>query len=238
MRSLLVVVSLFAICGFSAHPPDRLGTLEIVIEPRFSGRALVLGNQLYRSSTGDSLYMDACRFYLCSVQLKGKNGVFAEKESYHLVDAEEPASQIIVLKNVPAGRYQSLCFQVGTDSLTNIAGAMGGDLDPTRGMYWAWNTGYINVKMEGRSNSCPTRQHAFEFHIGGYMPPHQTVRNIELPLKNAVVRNNRTTIVRINADLSQFFSRVSLTQTHSVMIPSRTAVQLADYFKAVFSVHP
>ena len=62
--------------------------------------------------------------------------------------------------NIP---FSKLKFQLGIDSLTNVSGAMGGDLDPTKGMYWTWQSGYINMKIEGKSNSCKTRKNQFQF---------------------------------------------------------------------------
>ena len=236
MRNILLVAAFFAVCGFSNHPPGGSGTLVISFEPQFAGKPLTLGHQLYHTRKGDSLYIDALRFYVSSISLHGKNVFYAENDSYHLIDAEESGTQTIVLTNIPAGRYQSLHFLLGTDSLTNVSGAMGGDLDPTKGMYWAWNTGYINAKIEGRSNACPTRRHAFEFHLGGYKAPYPTARKLEIPLKNTTVRNNTRAFVRVRADLAPFFNKVHLGATHSVMIPSRQASELADCFKDIFFV--
>lgn len=210
----------------------------MTITPQMDGVPLILNDRLYRTPNGDSLYVDVLRFYLTSVQLVGnaKTRRFVEKDSYHLFDAKETGGHTIALNNVPAGRYDSLCFFVGTDSLTNVSGAMGGDLDPTKGMYWAWNSGYINVKLEGRSKSCKTRHNVFEFHIGGYMPPHQTVRRVVLPLKKIAIRENGTTNVRLVVDLEKFFSQIRLAETNMVMIPSKQAAQLADWFTTVFKL--
>ncbi len=208
-------------------------SLALDFQLQFSGKTLELGKQLYHSPTGDSLYLDALRFYVSGIQLKGKNGAYAEKESYHLLDAEQAASLSIALKNVPPGRFDSLVFWVGTDSLINVSGAMGGDLDPTLGMYWAWNSGYINLKLEGRSNSCNNRYHSFEFHIGGYMPPHQTVRRVALPINHWPVLGNS---MDIQVELSKFFANFNLNTFNQVMIPSAKAAQMADFFKGVFSV--
>ena len=220
--------------GFSAQPEKGFGTLVLSINPQFAGQPLVLGEQLYYTSRGDSLYVDVFRYYLSSVQLLGKPVDYQEDNTCHLVDAEDSSSQTIVLKNVPAGRYASLVFYVGTDSLANVSGAMGGDLDPTLGMYWAWNSGYINVKIEGRSNACNTLHHAFTFHIGGYMPPHQTLRRVELPLNKLKIRAGETTSVRVNADLEQFFSSIELKNRNQLMIPGKEAARLADGFTEVF----
>jgi hypothetical protein len=214
------------------------GTLQITIIPQFDGASLILNNQQYRTQNGDSLYIDLLRFYLSAIKMQGKNNAcFVEQDSYHLFDAEEPGSHTMILNNVPAGRYDSLCFFVGTDSLTNVSGVMGGDLDPTKGMYWAWNSGYINVKLEGRSKSCQTRHNVFEFHIGGYMPPHQTVRRVVLPLKPLEIKGSEVTSVRLIVDLGKFFSQIRLAETNSLMIPSKQATQLADWFTGTFMLN-
>ncbi len=233
-QRLFAAVLLITVCGFSGRPAT--GTLRITLVPLVDGKPLILENRLYHIQNGDSLYVDMLRFYLSTLRLKGKNGVvFSEKDSYHLIDAGEDGNCLIALENIPIGVYDTFFFNVGTDSLTNVSGAMGGDLDPTRGMYWAWNTGYVNVKIEGRSNTCNTLHHAFTFHLGGYMPPHQTVRKVELPLQNLRIGENATTDLRIAADLGRFFSRLQLAQTNSVMLPSKQAAQLADYFSGIFS---
>lgn len=236
LKGLFAGVVFAGFCGFYTN--QSAGTLQITIIPKFDGAPLILNNQQYRTQNGDSIYIDLLRFYLSSVQVQGGNNTrFIEQDSYHLFDAEETGSHTIILNNVPAGRYDSLCFFVGTDSLTNVSGAMGGDLDPTKGMYWAWNSGYINVKLEGRSNACKTRHNVFEFHIGGYMPPHQTVRRVVLPLKKIEIRENETTNVRLIVDLEKFFSRIQLAETNSMMIPSKQATQLAEWFTGTFMLN-
>ncbi len=223
--------------GFGSYSNSQPGTVSITIATQFSGQPLMLGNKLYHTANGDSLLLDAFRFYISGVELTGKGHArFVEKDSYHLVDAEESGTQTIVLQDVSAGLYDSLSFYVGTDSLTNVSGAMGGDLDPTLGMYWAWNSGYVNIKIEGRSKACKTLHHAFEFHIGGYMPPYQTLRRVVLPLNKFQVQENATALIEVEADLAKFFSHIQLATTNQVMIPSKLAGQLADYFKGVFQI--
>ena len=227
-------MALLVLCGFSPPPNKGHGNLEIVVALQYAGQPLLLGKQLYRSANGDSFYVDVLRFYLSSVQLQGKGLEYREKDGHHLIDAEDGSTQTIVLKDVPAGVYQLLCLDVGTDSLTNVSGAMGGDLDPSLGMYWAWNSGYINAKVEGRSNACKTLHYTFAFHIGGYKPPHQTLRRLTFPLKNIKIRQGATTSVRIRADLAKFFGQIRLEKTNQVMIPGKQGAQLADGFKQIF----
>lgn len=225
-------IALLALYGFSLR--SGTGTLVVSIAPQYAGQPLLLGQQLYHSPSGDSFYVDALRFYLSAVQLQGKRAEYREKDSYHLIDAEDSSRLTFVLKDVPAGTYASLCFDIGTDSLINVSGALGGDLDPSLGMYWAWNTGYINVKIEGRSNACKTLHHTFEFHLGGYKPPHQSLRRVVLPLGKLKIRADESTFVQTSVDLARFFEKIRLAQTNQVMIPGKQAAQLADVFKQVF----
>ncbi len=228
-----VILSIF-ISAFSKLEIFNGGNLSLHFAPLFSGQNLVLEKQLYHLSNGDSLYVDKLRFYITAVELVGKDGVFTEINSCHLIDAEESVTQSIELQDVPEGTYTSLRFLVGIDSLHNVSGAQGGDLDPTLGMYWAWNSGYVNVKMEGRSTACRTLHQAFEFHLGGYMPPFQSVQQVVLPIQVQVSKRQPADL-SVSVELAKFFGQLDLRTTNQVMQPSRTAVQLAGYFKNVFS---
>lgn len=217
---------------------DALGNVQLDVHLRMQGRDIQLENKQYYTAKGDSLYLDACRFYLSGFELKSAHSTgYKEPNSYHLFDAEDPETAKIMLNSVPATLYDSLVFWVGTDSLANVSGAMSGDLDPTKGMYWAWNSGYINFKLEGRSNACNTRRHMFEFHVGGYLPPYPTVRRVALPLANCVVRQEECRKLALMVDLDGFFKHIRLAECNSVMIPGARAAELADYFKTVFSIN-
>ena len=100
--------------------------------------------------------------------------------------------------------------------------ALSGDLDPAKGMYWAWQSGYINMKMEGKSSSCKTRKNQFQFHIGGYLKPNNALRIVTLNL------SKNTDKIDVNINAATFFSEISLSQTNSIMIPGKRAMQLAD----------
>ncbi|WP_309641573.1 MbnP family protein [Flavobacterium sp.] len=184
--------------------------------------ASIVANQQYISKQKDTLQIDTFRFYVSDIQiLYADNSILKTNES-HLVDLELPNSQ-----KVPIGLYtkkeiKQITFAIGVDSLANVSGALAGDLDPAKGMYWAWQSGYINMKMEGKSSSCKTRKNQFQFHIGGYLKPNNALRTFTLNQP----KNNATIDVAVNVAL--FFSEVSLSQTNSIMIPGKRAMQLAD----------
>ena len=106
---------------------------------------------------------------------------------------------------------------------------MGGDLDPTKGMYWAWNSGYINFKLEGTSPLCQTRNNEFSFHLGGYSQPYPSFQTIKLPIK----KSKELTVV---VNFADFFDQVNLTKQNKVMSPGKLSQDLSIQLTKLFSV--
>jgi hypothetical protein len=223
----------------SIHPSPEPGSLKIIIDPVFGKYPLILSNRPYVSGSGDTVFIDLFRFYISGLKLKNANSDVAENNSYHLVDAVVPGSLTITFKDIPEGTYSALNFLLGVDSLANVSGAMSGDLDPAKAMYWAWNTGYIMAKLEGHSPACPALHHAFEFHIGGYLPPYQTARKISLAIPSLKIEGGKERIIQIKADAAEWFISPSVVRLHeinSVTIPGKQACRIADNYSDMFSI--
>jgi hypothetical protein len=172
--------------------------------------------------------IETLRFYVSSVEITYHDGTkFQEKNSVHLIDLEDANSWKWNLLDSKDADVKFVSFLLGTDSLTNVSGILEGDLDPIKGMYWAWNSGYINFKVEGfkREENSP-----FEFHIGGYLPPYQTVQRIELPV------NTINQPMRIRLNLSQFLDQINLNEVREVMIPGPDAAALARQLSNCFTL--
>jgi len=186
-------------------------------------------NKKYVSKSKDTLQLETFRFYVSNIKLILKdNSEISEENSYHLIDLEDPNTQKISFSKKPNIEIKKIVFSLGIDSTASVSGALSGDLDPTKGMYWAWQSGYINFKIEGNSSSCKTRNNAFQFHVGGYLKPNYAIRTIELePLNSNFV---------INVDLAEWFNQIKLSETNSIMIPGLKAMDLADKAKSMFSI--
>lgn len=173
----------------------------------------------YQYKEKDSLNITAFRFYISHIEFlqKGKI-IFAEPNSYHLIDAEIKESRKLVI-NIPclAGRQaadeaiDNIRYYLGIDSLTNVSGARGGDLDPTKGMYWTWQSGYINFKLEGISNVCATHKNEYQFHSGGYSLTQNALQTVILPVN--------ANIATVSFDLKKFFSAIDLDKFNHIMSP-------------------
>lgn len=196
---------------------------------KYNGETVILEDKYYSLPNGDSIAFDVLRYYITGISFyNGNRQVFAEKESYHLIDHSKENTTTIEL-DMPGKDYNMLRFNLGVDSVTNTSGALTGDLDPGKGMYWAWQSGYINFKLEGRSNACLTRRHEFSFHLGGYLAPGYAMQTISKPIHN-------TTDIFITIALDKFIQAIDLTKQNSIMIPGEEAVELSQKAAASFEI--
>ena len=220
------IVFLFLFC-FQGNSQSKNDSLAVNFHLEFSKLPLEL-HKNYISTSKDTLTIETFRCYISNIQIQYEdNTVFTQKGSYHLLDLENPNSFQIPITRKNHKLISKITFNIGIDSLTNTSGAMAGDLDPIKGMYWAWQSGYINMKIEGKSPSCNTRKNEFQFHLGGYMKPYYAMRKVEL---NYNSNNN----INIGIDLKDFFSNIKLSQTNSVMTPGKPAMVLADVSVKMF----
>lgn len=209
----------------------RIGLAQTTITflPQWNNQTLKLNTSYCDASISDSVIFTGLRFYISNVQFYQNNQVvYTAPALAYLIDLEGKTQLQFPKLTTP---YNALKFTLGVDSVTNVAGALGNDLDPTLGMYWAWQSGYINLKLEGVSNICKTRNHVFQFHIGGYLQPYQTWQ--EVTLQNVSSKN-----INISFDLAQFMAKSGLNIAPEVMSPNPNAVHLAQLFKTIFSTLP
>jgi hypothetical protein len=192
----------------------------------YDGQEVSLGTTL-KDSLNNWIEFNTLRFYLSELYITDNQGQELAGDQYQLIDLENPES-LTILKH-ENGIIQ-LRFILGIDSLTNVSGILDGPLDPINGMYWTWNSGYINFKLEGRSNLSLAPKNEFEYHLGGYLSPYSTAREIILqpdPKK-------QETIIEIQLD--KWLRTIDMSETNSVMIPGPKAVQLSDELVNVFMV--
>lgn len=202
-------------------------SLRVNFKIRFDRFPLELQKE-YLTANKDTVLITAFKCYVSAIEIHyADKSVFKEKNSYHLLDSENPNSLQIPITKANNKVISKVIFNVGIDSLTNTSGALDGDLDPTKGMYWAWQSGYINMKLEGVSKSCKTRKNQFQFHLGGYLQPNYAMRR-------KVINVNSNGDVNIGIDVSVFLAEINLAQTHSIMIPGKTAMELSDSSAKMF----
>ncbi|MBP6557352.1 MAG: hypothetical protein KA213_03235 [Flavobacterium sp.] len=191
-------------------------------------------NKQYITANKDTVTIAAFKCYISDIEIHyADKTVFKEKNSHHLLDLDNPNSLQIPITKRNDNVVSKVTFNIGIDSIINTSGALDGDLDPTKGMYWAWQSGYINMKLEGTSPSCNPeasgRKNQFQFHLGGYLQPNYAMRR-----KVINVNGNINGNVNIGIDVAVFLAEIHLAQTNSIMIPGKTAMDLADISTKMF----
>lgn len=217
---LLPVLILFS-CGVFAQSGKlvRLG-----FYPFYGPEPLQLGKSYYSETQKDYLTFSTFKLYVSNLRFYN-NGqeVYKAPSSFYLIDANDPQS-LDPTVTVPEGLvWDELRFYLGIDDTTNNEGIGGGDLDPAKGMYWAWQTGYINMKLEGTMKSGKE----FQFHLGGFLE-HKSFQ--EISLKSA------SDTVSIRIDIAKFVESFSFNETSMIMSPSEKAVQLSQKAAQMFFI--
>lgn len=134
----------------------------------------VFGNNPLRFSKSYITANDTIRiqsqfaYYFSNIKLTKTDGTIVSPGNFFLVhydiDSQNPDSTTVTINNIPQGDYKTLSFVLGVDSLHNHTVGQTGALDPSLGMCWFWNTGYIFYRLKGNFGATNT---SFSFDLGG-----------------------------------------------------------------------
>src|SRR3954453_11162725 len=159
----LMIILLMQIVHFANAQTQNL---KIHFENK-AGDETIQADSIYQNAFGETFSVHNFKYYISNITLNDaeKNQSFPDK--YFLIDNADSSSQQIEL-NTSLKNITAIKFLLGVDSLKNVSGVQTGALDPAKGMFWTWNTGYVMAKLDGNSPSANMPQHAFSYHIGGY----------------------------------------------------------------------
>jgi hypothetical protein len=167
----------------------------------------------------DTIRVSQLKFYISNIQLlKDNHIVFSELNSFHLIDFSNAQSTKLNIKTFGPVEFNLIKFNLGIDSVTNVDGVKGGDLDPTHGMYWTWQSGYINIKIEGVYKK-DDKANDFQLHLGGYQTPFNGLQEISI--------KTQSTTIDAKLELESLFRELGISAENNIMSPSYKAVELA-----------
>ncbi len=233
--SILCIAALAAAMSFTA---PKCGKLIIQFDNYVGDKPLKLDSVSYTNSLGQSFSVTLFKYYVGNFHLKNLKGKEFISHEYFLINQDDKNSLKITLENIPSGEYDTISFTLGVDSVDNCSGAQSGALDPVNGMFWAWNTGYIFLKMEGISPASNSTGKRLEFHIGGYKEPNNCICTIRLVSPAIVeVSGNLPAKLLLAADLSRMFSSdtpVDFSKISSVT-DFHNAKTIANNYSTMFS---
>ncbi len=204
------------------------------------GGQLLQTDSVYTNTFGETFTVRTFKYYISNIVLSddatGKKQFY--KDQYFLVDEDDSTSKKIELTTT-LNSITSVNFLLGVDSLKNVSGIQTGNLDPAKGMFWTWNTGYVMAKLEGNSPVAKTPQHAFSYHVGGYKKNEQTVRQINLVLPQKLICENAAVQLTVQANILAWFNTMNAIKIGDVAFchePGMLAVRLADNYSKMFKV--
>ncbi len=225
--------------GFVGNAKAQDQTLSIQFRPTYQGKPLLLQHPYIID--GDTIRISQFRMLVGNFRLWDQQAgqqVAANQvdQSYHLVDAEDTQSLTIPLSGLKQGIFD-LGFTIGVDSALSKQGVQSGALDPTKGMFWAWNTGYIFIKVEGTSSASTARKHLFGYHLGGAEGPHKALHQILLRgHQNQLRQTNQNQTITVDLALDKWLIPTLIKQSPTIMEVGPKGAAIARQFANSISV--
>lgn len=225
-----LLLNILLLVGYKSYGQD-IEVVSLNVNAYFDNEVL-LKDTWYKTQVGDSIQVEKLRFYLTDVSFIYVNkAVVTIPDSYYLVDVLKGTNVKIDLPVTNKKDVVGISYKIGVDDALHDAGALAGDLDPINGMYWAWQSGFINFKIEGISPSSAARKNKFAYHIGGYKKPFATTVDVK---HNISLENVKS--IYLNIDIATFFKHVDLKKEDYIMIPGSPAFELAQQLPSLFTL--
>lgn len=204
-------------------------------------KRLVLDDSTYVNALKQTYTISKFTYYIGQLKFNRKDGTSFFIDDYYLVseDEEKVASKSISLTAVPEEEYESIEFILGVDSTRNCSGAQSGALDPINAMFWSWNTGYIFMKLEGKSKFSTTPGTILEYHIGGFKQQENCIKKVKIPFNQLVrVGKNNSVKIQLKVDIAEILNTpttIDFSQTPVVNNPLNATI-IADNYADIFQL--
>jgi hypothetical protein len=239
-KGILFVLSIM-ILVMSFQKKEMSSSLIIQFRVYANAEPLQL-NRKYKNPFGETFEISRFRFYAGKIKPIYTEPTYRKNNPspYHLIDFSDSTSTRFEIP-VPAGDFNGVEFTLGIDSADQGSGAQTGALDPARGMFWTWNSGYQTFKIEGYSPASTQPAHVFAYHIGGYRTPYNTVWNLKLGTTNDEVyhvSSENKMIVEIPLELDYFFKGsipLQIKKTPTCTTPGELARKISENFIGTFT---
>ena len=202
-------------------------TINIEFSSVFGEKKIIYDSCYYSKYIGDCIIITKLKYYISDLSfIKNDKIVYKSEKIRKLIDLEK---NIINVKLEKETDFDEILFQIGIDSITNVSGAMDGDLDPINGMYWTWQSGYINFKLEGKSKIFNTPNNEFFFHIGGYQFPYNASKIIKLKVMD-------DKHIKVLVDIEKLLQYPEILKVPQIMSPGKQAILFTTKLSEIFSI--
>ena len=178
------------------------GTVEVNLSHIFDKQQITLNTVNYINAANDTFNIEDLRYYFTNLSFQKQNGDWVNLKNYQLVDIKTASTQTFTISKLPAGHYKAVRYMLGVDSVSNSSGLQEGALDPSRGMFWTWNTGYIFFRIMGRN---PNSSRAYSLDLGGNENLPMVVNDL-----NSFKVKNKNPKISFEMDVNEMFQNPSI----------------------------
>ena len=151
--------------------PAGAAELTLDFALRWQGALLAVPSSEVLNAAGQQLRLTRFALLISGVTLRRDDGSAAQLDGQHgFIDAET-GRLAVTLRNVPAGDYTGLEFQIGLPAALNHADPAqwpaGHPLNPiVNRLHWGWTGGYVFAAIEGRWRSAgEATERGFSYHL-------------------------------------------------------------------------
>jgi hypothetical protein len=221
--------------GLIVFSLNCFGQKKVVVkfEHIANGKKIVLNDSLYENNFEEKYTVSKLKYYVSNFSFM-MNKTYDNYHEVFLIDQTKLNSLKFQVQG--AGKILGISFLLGVDSILHCSGAQSGALDPLNDMFWTWSNGYVNFKLDGKSESSAADNNRIEQHIGGYKGEYKTMRKIFLPMDGKYFLKNN--IITIQMNLDEYWNGIKIAETPVIATSGALAKKAADNFTKMFSVKP
>ncbi len=193
---VLLMAGALSSCKKSSDTPPY-AKMQVIFSNEAAGLPVAMDSLKYVNAAGNRYSVGLLKYYITNFTLLRTDSVEKNFRNYDLIDEADPASKTINLDTVKNGDYYAVRFFLGVDYDRNHTGSQDGDLDPSKGMIWTWNTGYIFFKHEGNFVDSIGATRPLAFHYGN----DRSLVSVTLPIPKMSVQGvDKKLYIRLNLD--------------------------------------
>jgi hypothetical protein len=193
-------------------PDDPQGTIEVRFTPTINGNPLNI-NEINTGPNEQRLIVETLKFYLSNIQAMSNSEVLGKSE-VALLDFSSSDKSFSFKAN--PGTITNLSFNVGLSPDQN--GTSNPDFNPAayenthplsiyNSMYWTWASGYIFLKIEGRTDTTQTQNAAPMFTWFYHCGLDTLVNSYNLDNMNVPVEAGKTSLIELTLEFNDIFMR-------------------------------
>lgn len=183
--------------------------------------------------TDSLLHIETLKCYVGHIEILDRNRQIIGRDSfsYRLLDFHN-SNSLNFSVNTNSNYASYVRLTLGVDSITNAAGVHCCALDPANGMYWSWQSGYIQFKLEGKEKD----GNALNLHLGGFSNAYMSSITDDIPILRMVTGgpvlppDRRSQEVTIHLKLDSLMELVHANKEYSLMSPNN---HVQEYMRAL-----